>query len=166
MAPEESSVPIVSTPKSARRDGAAGRGGRGGDAGLVSRRRIPAGRRGLRRHRRWRAPLGGSEGPGRPLRGNAAAAPPAAASRGRSEPRRRAAPRSCPVAYRAAVHRRADDGGVGTGAAAARALDRRDAWPATAVHDAGPCGGEARGPLPAGRGLLSTQARDVAREAE
>ena len=57
-------------------------------------------------------------------------------------------------------HGQADGGSSGASAAGARALDRY------AGQDAGPCGGEARGPVPAWPGLLAARARSVVCEAE
>eukprot|EP00964_Phaeocystis_antarctica_P080453 scaffold50242_cov64-Phaeocystis_antarctica.AAC.3 len=146
----------------------------GCDAGRAARRRIPAGHRGLPRHRRplpW-ASLRGGEGSG-VLQGPAAAAPPAAASRGRPAPRRHEAPRSWPVVRHAAVRGQVDVGGVGAGAAGARVFDqsvqelvRRWRDPQGAPCDPGPCDGEARGSNAAGRALLAARAQFVVRGSE
>ena len=67
------------------------------DDRLTARRDAAARHQGLQlsyQGQQWLASLRGCEGPGVPLQGPAPAAPPAAASRGSTEPRRRAAPRS------------------------------------------------------------------------
>ena len=92
-----------------------------------------------------------SEGPGVPFQGHAAADPPAVASCGRSEPRRRAGTHSWPVAREAAVPGCADGCGSGAGAAGARAHDRLKVL-----------GVVPRGPGAAGRGRLATRTGYIA----
>eukprot|EP00964_Phaeocystis_antarctica_P118843 scaffold82583_cov60-Phaeocystis_antarctica.AAC.2 len=135
------------------------------DAGVAARRRIASCHCGLQRHQQ-RAPLRCCEGPGVRLQGNTAAALRDAASRGRLQPQSRAAARSWPMARHAVVRGRTDECGAGAGAAGARALDRHERQRQEGLRpsiERGPasCGGEARGPGPAGRWLLADPSRLV-----